>query len=117
MSAVTEQTHQLIAYLGLGLVLVLAVTATAAVFGVPWAWQATSVVVMIAAVLLGIREGLYRGSVVQIGAAVLLVGGGGYGIVVGATGGAPFQDWTVLGPVAVGVALTFFVEDAGSRQN
>lgn len=106
-----------IAYLGLGLVALLVVTATAAVLGAPWAWQATTIIVMAGAVLLGVRAASSRQSTLQVLAAILLLFGGSYGIVRGLVGGDPFQEWSVLGPVAIGVALTFFVDEQPSRQN
>ena len=106
-----DQFQQVIAYLGLALVALLVGTAAAAIAGVAWAWQATGIIVMATAVLLGFREAVTRHSRLQIVAAVLLLVGGSYGIAVGAAGGDPFQDWTALGPVAIGVALTFFVDE------
>lgn len=59
------------------------------------------------AALLGLQAILDRSLVGLVAGSLLLVSGLG-GVVVAVTGGAPFARWPIVGPMAIGLALTYY---------
>ncbi len=92
---------------GLLIVGLLVVLAIATVLGIQGAGRGAIAVIMLGASLLGIQTAVEQQALGSIAAALLIVSGLG-GTVVTATGGNPFQRWEIIGPMAIGLAITFW---------
>lgn len=98
---------------GLLLILLLAVFAIATLFGVSWAGEGAIALIMLGAGILGIDELIARNSAIEIFAGVLLLGSGIAGAVWTVLGQNPFAEWTIIGPMAIGIAINFFTNEDG----
>jgi len=92
---------------GLLVVGLLVLFALGTILGIAGAIQGAFAAIMLGAGFLGVRA-LLDGGVVGLSAGVLLVISGALGGWIALTGGSPFEHWPVIGPMAVGVALTYY---------
>jgi len=92
---------------GLVVVGLLFICSIGTVLGVNGAGQGALATIMGGAMLLGFQAVLDR-SPVGIIAGSLLLFSGLAGVVVAVTGGAPFARWPIVGPMALGLALTYY---------
>lgn len=101
---------QLLGLAGVGVVFLIVLFGLGTLLGVDGAGRAVLMTAIGAAALLGIRELLLEDGPARTVAGVLLVASGTAGIASAALGNNPFDQWFILGPMAAGVAITFFVD-------
>lgn len=106
----SSRIARLLGLAGVGVVILIVVFGFGTLLGVDGAGRAVLVTAIGAATLLGIRELLLEDGPVRTVAGVLLIVSGIAGMVSAVLGNNPFDQWFILGPMAAGVAITFFVD-------
>lgn len=96
---------------GLLIVILIVVFGLATLIGMEWAGPAAIATIMAAAGILGIDNAVGWQSPFALVSGVLLVASGGAGVVVTISGGNPFERWEIIIPMAIGLAIGFFLNN------